>query len=1188
MVGSAFTRDEQLYLSEDGTFQTEVRQSFFVSEGAKFLRLSIHDLALHATPGVPPDALEIKLFHDTTGEPLVDTVADVLTPTDAIVNIQSDGSHFTTSHGALFGEQQNGGILGQGVPRTYQIDISHVPAGTLAQMSVRLLGYGALESYAVLDDVALISDPLQAPTAVSDQFFVVEDTATALNVLTNDGSDDTRFDPTTLTLLSSPSHGATSIDPATGIVLFLPDAHFAGNDLFTYQVRDVDGFVSNVARVSLTIDPVADPPALSVLDAAGRQEEPIPLTIDAELVDNDGSELLYVDIIGAPPGTRYSTGLPIAAGHVRLTPEELSNVSITPPSGTADDFTLTVQAVATEKANGDQAVSHAELNVGIELVLADTLSIASFRVNRGERQRSLIHTLEVGFSDAVHVSDVAADIRVEGEDGHEVQIPTSRYEYDPQTHILTVDVRGLIVNDQAYAVRLRPEGIASATNRSLTLALGPAFHEGDLQLPFFRLLGDLDGNDLVDRADYDELVTLYRTTQDDALFNPAYDLDNNGIVDRFDYAVWRRAQGNTTDIHPPFVIANIVADNDGTPLATNAFHTDARLIAVAADPAGIASFTATIDGGVTVDLLDRLDQLGQLDVPLAELLPTAEGALVDGPHTIELNAIDQLGYATEPLLLPFSIDTVPPTIPSDPELLDLDLLPLERGPVSLSQFVIRTVADTGSIVILYRDGFEVARDLATSPVEFTIDVGLLDDGEYTFSATAQDATGNVSETSTPIVITLDRAAPAIVNWQLAPESDTAPLGDLTTEMEHVTLVGTTEPSAKLVLDATNETVIADSAGNFTFGQVPLMYGDNRLTATLTDGVGNQATAVLTVNRPRPDSQRPTIAARLVNDTGVSAVDGITSDVTISGAVQDDDQVERLLLNWSDQPVIDISHLLDGNTFVITHDAITQLYGAELPDGQYQVDLHAEDEYGYISSRFTISFTLDREAPNRPSRPQVVSQAASPTDVTNGDFVTLHVATDEPGLLQLFANGELQEELHASTDTNVTLVGLESGSFALTAVVIDTAGNASEMSESLRLSIDQNAPLPPLLTLIPTADHAELTGTTDPETTVGLYRHRDALRPVATVTTDSAGRFHFEGLPLASGENYFRIVATDAAGNSSESSLTHTSAVPDTSPPVIQLQLEDRHWRCRRLRHRRSDSNWLGAGRVWHCKFPTER
>nr|WP_052708177.1 tandem-95 repeat protein [Vibrio diabolicus] len=101
----------------------------------------------------------------------------------------------------------------------------------------------------------------------------------------------------------------------------------------------------------------------------GLQDTAIPLSeIKASLNDTDGSESLKVTLTGLPVGAILSDGnssitVAIIDEELDVTSWALDALTVTPPAGSHDDFTINLKATSTERANGDSAESNLAINV---------------------------------------------------------------------------------------------------------------------------------------------------------------------------------------------------------------------------------------------------------------------------------------------------------------------------------------------------------------------------------------------------------------------------------------------------------------------------------------------------------------------------------------------------------------------------------------------------------------------------------------------------------------------------------------------------------------------------------------------------------------------------------------------------------------------------------------------------------
>ncbi len=123
-----------------------------------------------------------------------------------------------------------------------------------------------------------------APQAFDDVAQTREDTPVNINVLQNDIDDDDNIDPATVTIQTSPINGLVIV-ATNGMITYTPSPNYFGTDQFTYTVRDLTGFVSNTATVTITITSVPDAPV--TIDAGYTIPEDTPLDISLEELVSD-------------------------------------------------------------------------------------------------------------------------------------------------------------------------------------------------------------------------------------------------------------------------------------------------------------------------------------------------------------------------------------------------------------------------------------------------------------------------------------------------------------------------------------------------------------------------------------------------------------------------------------------------------------------------------------------------------------------------------------------------------------------------------------------------------------------------------------------------------------------------------------------------------------------------------------
>ncbi|MCP5017464.1 MAG: tandem-95 repeat protein, partial [Ketobacter sp.] len=132
--------------------------------------------------------------------------------------------------------------------------------------------------------VNLNNDP---PVAVDDSANTPEDTGMTIDVASNDSDPDGNLDPTsanTACATCSASSNGSLINNNDGTFGYIPNPNFNGSDSFVYEICDTLG-ACDTASVSITIDPVADPPLAN--DDSASTSEYTPVTINVATNDTD-------------------------------------------------------------------------------------------------------------------------------------------------------------------------------------------------------------------------------------------------------------------------------------------------------------------------------------------------------------------------------------------------------------------------------------------------------------------------------------------------------------------------------------------------------------------------------------------------------------------------------------------------------------------------------------------------------------------------------------------------------------------------------------------------------------------------------------------------------------------------------------------------------------------------------------
>ncbi|VFM94951.1 MAG: hypothetical protein BECKG1743D_GA0114223_100861 [Candidatus Kentron sp. G] len=153
-------------------------------------------------------------------------------------------------------------------------------------------------------------------SAVDDSAVTAEDSAISIPVLDNDPTMVVEGQDLPLSVIgvSAPAHGAASF--AADSITYIPSADYNGTDGFGYSASDGQGGVAT-ANVTVTIDPVNDPP--SAVDDGADTTDGEPVTIG--VLDNDDDvdgDVLTVQSVGTPA---HGAALLETEGRITYTPD---------------------------------------------------------------------------------------------------------------------------------------------------------------------------------------------------------------------------------------------------------------------------------------------------------------------------------------------------------------------------------------------------------------------------------------------------------------------------------------------------------------------------------------------------------------------------------------------------------------------------------------------------------------------------------------------------------------------------------------------------------------------------------------------------------------------------------------------------------------------------------------------------
>ncbi|QKX03820.1 Ig-like domain-containing protein [Aquimarina sp. TRL1] len=418
------------------------------------------------------------------------------------------------------------------------------------------------------------------------------------------------------------------------------------------------------------------------------------------------------------------------------------------------------------------------------------------------------------------------------------------------------------------------------------------------------------------------------------------------------------------------------------------------------------------------------------------------------------------------------------------------------------------------------------------------------DGTYDVTATSTSGSISVSDTTSGELI-IDTVAPTVPTVVSQTTNDTTPVITGTADSSDsltVTVDGVTysEGDGNLVDNGDNTWSLTIPAGNEISPD-----GTYDVTATATDTAGNTATDTtsgeLIIDTVAPTV--PTVVSQTTNDT-TPVITG-TADSSDSLTVT----VDGVTYSEGDGNLVDNGD----NTWSLTIPAGNEIS----PDGTYDVTATATDTAGNTATDTTSGeLTIDTVAPTVPT---VVSQTTNDTtpvitgtaDSSDSLTVTVDGVTYSEGDGNLVDNGDNTWSLTIPAGNEIS----PDGTYDVTAIATDTAGNTATDTTSGELIIDTVAPTVPTVVSQTTNDTTPvITGTADSS---------DSL----TVTVDGVTYSEGDGNLVDNGDNTWSLTipagnelttdgtydvtatATDTAGNTATDTTSGELTIDTVAPTV---------------------------------------
>ena len=233
-------------------------------------------------------------------------------------------------------------------------------------------------------------------------------------------------------------------------------------------------------------------------------------------------------------------------------------------------------------------------------------------------------------------------------------------------------------------------------------------------------------------------------------------------------------------------------------------------------------------------------------------------------------------------------------------------------------------------------------------------------------------------------------------------------------------------------------------------------------SVVVGGIATAAAAVPQLATRALDWIAPTLSARLNQDTGIAANDGLTNTAAMTGTVSADTVRLSAILDRRSgaEAAVDVSASLrpDG-TFTLSHQQLALIAGGVLAEGAHTVRLFTSDAAGNQSNFVDIAFTLDTTAPNIGTLTFAAADASNAAGTETSSARALLKGLTEAGATVTLSGQGITSVAGAGGTFILPNTLFELGSNTVNLSAIDAAGNTATFTTTLsRVAQQQRDPV----------------------------------------------------------------------------------------------------------------------------------
>ncbi|MCK7359365.1 Ig-like domain-containing protein [Enterobacter roggenkampii] len=597
------------------------------------------------------------------------------------------------------------------------------------------------------------------------------------------------------------------------------------------------------------------------------------------------------------------------------------------------------------------------------------------------------------------------------------------------------------------------------------------------------------------------------------------------------------------------------------------------------------TISGTGEAGTTLFIYSGSAQIGTLVIPPSgQWSFTPSVVLQEGGHVLSAKAIDAAGNASATSnTWSITVDSVAPGTPVITQVVDNvegRTGPLDTGEITNDPTpTLNGTAEPGATITIRLDGNSIGTAVADSNGAWTFTPTTpIGNGQHTVTVVATDAAGNSSAPSGGFTFTVDITPPPAAT--IASVTDDAgdvqgPLssGDTTDDTQPL-LQGSAPADTIITLydgDTLLGTATLDGNGGWSFTPTtPLTDGPHSITVHATDVAGNTSVSdpfdlvVDTVAPATPDTPAVTVNP----DGGTTEValkpGEVTRDTTptLSGTGEAGDTVTIYI---GGVKVDEVPVGSDGNW--------SWTPATPLNNGTYDITLTVTNKDGAGNESAPsqpVTITIDTDPPTTPAAPTVtdsVSQITGPVadgGTTNDPRPVLSgtgTANDVIIIYDSVNNQPASEVGRVTVDSNGNWSwrpgsNIDEGNHEFTATATDEAGNVSDPSPAITITVDTVAPDTPVISAVGGEPSGGIITDTTPIVggtgvngeTVIVYNNGVEAGRVVVVN----GEWSLELPTQTDGPLNITVAGVDAAGNVSDLSQVFTVTLDSVAPEIPQI------------------------------------